>query len=71
MIYERAMVTEYQAIHNFRIWKLVDLLLRLNAISAATAAEHALAMNDSKMVGLMMDLDNYTLGIDHMNMYKF
>ena len=71
MIYERNMLTEQQAAYNFRIWKLVSILAKLKAISPDTAALHVCAMHDSKMSGLLLDLERCTLGIDRFRTHKF
>ena len=47
--------------HNFHIWKLIDMLASLNAISKDSWCEHAAEMNRLKLTSHSMDLSTYRI----------
>lgn len=63
MIYKDRMMTEYEYYrYNFRILKLVTMLYKLKVIDSVEMANHILAIDHTRPVGVQVDYTNFRVG---------
>lgn len=61
MIYSERMITSSEATYNFRIFKVVSMLYKLNVIDIREMLKHISIMEQGKPIGIFIDYNNYTV----------